>query len=58
MCSLLPLHDYIVGGGRDPAGLTLLEVGCGTGRFHTFVKVGAAAGRLRCYATHHASFAA
>lgn len=39
--TLLPLVDYIRSRGMDPAFMTVAEVGCGTGRFHTFIKVGA-----------------
>ena len=37
--SLVPLHEYIRDLGLDPSQLKLLEVNCGTGRFHTFIKV-------------------
>eukprot|EP00878_Enallax_costatus_P019970 GHUV01021087.1.p1 GENE.GHUV01021087.1~~GHUV01021087.1.p1 ORF type:complete len:502 (+),score=114.24 GHUV01021087.1:180-1685(+) len=36
--TLVPLAEHIRATGADPAGMTLLEVSCGTGRFHTFVK--------------------
>eukprot|EP00775_Hariotina_reticulata_P007520 gene7520-7731_t len=36
--ALLPLADYIRDQGLDPSVMTLLEVSCGTGRFHTFIK--------------------
>lgn len=56
--ALLPLHQYMLDNGLDPSRLRLLELGCGTGRFHTFIKVGAHAyaallvdcGRLRLVA--------
>lgn len=38
--TLLPLSDFIRSRGLDPATMTVAEVGCGTGRFHTFIKVG------------------
>lgn len=38
--TLLPLVDFIRSRGMDPASMTVAEVGCGTGRFHTFIKVG------------------
>jgi hypothetical protein len=41
--TLLPLSDFIHSHRLNPAALTLAEVGCGTGRFHTFIKV-----RLGC----------
>lgn len=37
--ALLPLSKWIRAGGLDPASIRLAEVGCGTGRFHTFIKV-------------------
>jgi hypothetical protein len=37
--TLLPLAEHIRGRGLDPAMLRVAEVGCGTGRFHTFIKV-------------------
>lgn len=37
--TLLPLVDFIRSRGMDPAKVTVAEVGCGTGRFHTFIKV-------------------
>jgi hypothetical protein len=37
--SLLPLAEFIRASGRDPGSLTVAEVGCGTGRFHTYIKV-------------------
>jgi len=37
--SLVPVADFIRNHGLDPSGMTLLEVSCGTGRFHTFIKV-------------------
>lgn len=36
--ALLPLADFIRSRGLDPARMTVAEVGCGTGRFHTFIK--------------------
>eukprot|EP00191_Tetraselmis_sp_GSL018_P014080 CAMPEP_0177587304 /NCGR_PEP_ID=MMETSP0419_2-20121207/5565_1 /TAXON_ID=582737 /ORGANISM="Tetraselmis sp., Strain GSL018" /LENGTH=470 /DNA_ID=CAMNT_0019077315 /DNA_START=166 /DNA_END=1579 /DNA_ORIENTATION=+ len=36
--SLVPLHFWLQETRADPQDLTLLEVGCGTGRFHTFIK--------------------
>lgn len=37
--TLLPLVDFISSRGQDPALMTVAELGCGTGRFHTFIKV-------------------
>lgn len=37
--TLLPVADYIRSTGLDPAFMQIAEVGCGTGRFHTFIKV-------------------
>lgn len=37
--SLVPLHNFMQGRGREGAGTKMLEVACGTGRFATFVKV-------------------
>ena len=37
--SLVPLHSFMQGRGRQGAGTKMLEVACGTGRFATFVKV-------------------
>jgi hypothetical protein len=37
--ALLPLAEFIRSRGLDPARMTVAEVGCGTGRFHTFIKV-------------------
>ena len=37
--SLVPLHSFMQGRGRQGQGTTMLEVACGTGRFATFVKV-------------------
>jgi len=34
--ALIPINAFMLG--RDPSETRLLEVGCGTGRFHTFVK--------------------
>jgi hypothetical protein len=42
--TLLPLVDYIRARGLDPARMQVAEVGCGTGRFHTFIKVSGAWG--------------
>lgn len=36
--TLLPLSDFMRAQGLDPARMTLAEVGCGTGRLHTFIK--------------------
>ncbi|KAL3130821.1 hypothetical protein ABBQ38_000156 [Trebouxia sp. C0009 RCD-2024] len=36
--SLVPLHNFMQGRGREGAGTKMLEVACGTGRFATFVK--------------------
>ncbi len=37
--ALVPMSHYIRSCGKTPSELRLLEVGAGTGRFHTFVKV-------------------
>lgn len=37
--TLVPLAEHIRSTGADPTTMTLLEVCCGTGRFHTFIKV-------------------
>lgn len=37
--SLVPLHNFMQGRGQEGAGIKMLEVACGTGRFATFVKV-------------------
>lgn len=37
--SLVPLHSFMQGRGRQGAATKMLEVACGTGRFATFVKV-------------------
>ena len=37
--SLVPLHSFMQGRGRQGQGTQMLEVACGTGRFATFVKV-------------------
>eukprot|EP00879_Flechtneria_rotunda_P014865 GHRR01015532.1.p1 GENE.GHRR01015532.1~~GHRR01015532.1.p1 ORF type:complete len:444 (+),score=155.17 GHRR01015532.1:980-2311(+) len=36
--SLLPLAEYIRSKGLNPANMKVVEVSCGTGRFHTFLK--------------------
>jgi len=36
--ALLALHEWMAETGRDGERLRLMEVACGTGRFHTFVK--------------------
>ncbi|KIZ07181.1 hypothetical protein MNEG_0776 [Monoraphidium neglectum] len=35
---LLAMHEWLAETGRDPSSMRLLEVACGTGRFHTFIK--------------------
>jgi hypothetical protein len=47
--TLLPVADYIRSKGLDPASMTIAEVGCGTGRFHTFIKVGWSAPLSVCW---------
>lgn len=39
--SLLPLAQHIRDRGLDPSQMKVLEACCGTGRFHTFLKVSA-----------------
>ncbi|KAI8475763.1 MAG: S-adenosyl-L-methionine-dependent methyltransferase [Monoraphidium minutum] len=36
--ALLGISEWLQETGRDPSSLKLLEVACGTGRFHTFIK--------------------
>jgi hypothetical protein len=38
--SLLPVVEFMAG--KEPRSMRLLEVAAGTGRFHTYIKVGAA----------------
>jgi hypothetical protein len=38
--ALVPVSEYITASGKSPSELKLLEVAAGTGRFHTFIKVG------------------
>lgn len=40
--TLVPLHHHMRGRAHAGAGMKLLEVACGTGRFATFIKVGPA----------------
>jgi hypothetical protein len=38
--ALLPLAQHIRDNGLDPGAMRVMEACCGTGRFHTFLKVG------------------